>query len=132
MHTLNCYMVTRDNRLFLVGGTPGGDFQPQGNVQVITDLLDFRLDVQQAVEAPRWHSIPGTDPVSLHESFQVQVEPHMPAETIRRLREMGHQVQIVESSGISAGVVQLISIDAATGVRSAMSDYRADGHAVAH
>ena len=131
MHTLNCYMVARNGRPFIVGGTPGGDFQPQGNVQIITDLLDFGLDVQEAVEAPRWHSFPGTDQATLDAPPELHTEPHMPEETIRKLEAKGHSVA-PGGPGMGFGVVQLIRIHPESGVRAAASDPRSDGHAVAH
>ena len=65
MHTLNCYLATRDGQAVIVGGTPGGDHQPQCNIQLLTNLIDFGMDPQAAVEAPRWWSFPGTDPATL-------------------------------------------------------------------
>ena len=54
MHTLNCYLLCKEGRFWGVGGTPGGDRQVQWNVQTISNLLDFGMDVQETVEAPRW------------------------------------------------------------------------------
>ena len=66
MHTLNCYLVADpDGRPVLVGGTPGGDGQPQWNLQAITAMIDGGLDAQAAIEQPRWTSWPGTDPGSI-------------------------------------------------------------------
>ncbi|MDQ3655645.1 MAG: gamma-glutamyltransferase family protein, partial [Chloroflexota bacterium] len=59
MHTLNCYMVADpQGRPVLVGGTPGGDGQPQWNMQAISGMIDGGLDVQAAIEMPRWTSWP--------------------------------------------------------------------------
>jgi gamma-glutamyltranspeptidase/glutathione hydrolase len=130
MHTLNCYMVFKDGRPWLVGGTPGGDFQPQGNAQIITDLIDFGLEPQEAVEAPRWWSFPGTDPDTIESPFEVRVEPGMPEETLQGLRAKGHRV-VTYSEGISHGVVQLIMFDHERGIKIGASDPRGDGHAAA-
>jgi gamma-glutamyltranspeptidase len=62
MHTLNCYMVHRDGKPWLVGGTPGGDQQTQWSTQMITDGDRSRASIQDAIDAPRFHSFPGTDP----------------------------------------------------------------------
>ena len=64
MHTLNCYLIADpDGTPVLVGGTPGGDGQPQWNLQVVSGLIDAGLDVQAAIELPRWTVWPGTDPI---------------------------------------------------------------------
>ncbi|MFQ5861250.1 MAG: gamma-glutamyltransferase [Dehalococcoidia bacterium] len=130
MHTLNCYMLFRDGRPWLVGGTPGGDFQPQGNVQIITDLVDFGMDPQEAVEAPRWLSFPGGDTHTLEEPPEVVVEPHMPQAVQEGLRALGHRVS-AHAEGISHGVIQLIQFDHQRGLKLGVSDPRGDGHAVA-
>src|SRR5207302_7282952 len=61
-HTLNAYLITLGNELAWVGGTPGGDIQVQSNLQVISNVIDFGMTPQQAIEAPRWQhggAIPG-------------------------------------------------------------------------
>jgi gamma-glutamyltranspeptidase/glutathione hydrolase len=92
MHTLNCFLLLREGALYAVGGTPGGDMQPQWNVQLITDLVDFGLDPQQAVEAPRWYAFPGTDPEHVRKPQEVRLESRFPEATARGLAERGHRV----------------------------------------
>ncbi|MBI4201343.1 MAG: gamma-glutamyltransferase [Chloroflexi bacterium] len=128
MHTLNAYMVMKAGEPFLVGGTPGADFQPQGNAQMITGIIDFGLAPQEAVDAPRWSSIPGTDPASVDQPYSLQLEPRMPAEVARGLEALGHKITWGQE-GISHGIVQLIQVNPKTGVRMGASDPRGDGHA---
>ncbi len=130
MHTLNAYMVFRDGKPYLVGGTPGGDRQPQWNVQVITNVIDYGMEPQQAVEAPRWVSLPGTDPETIDRPFVLELDHGMPPEEIERLKGKGHRVQ-VHAPGAPGGAAQLIMVDQSTGVRMAGSDPRTDGHAAA-
>ena len=130
MHTLNAYMVLKDGAPFIVGGTPGADYQPQGNVQMITGIVDYGLSPQEVVDAPRWSSIPGTDPATLDDPEQVQIEPMMPREIAEGLEAKGHNVTWGQE-GISHGIVQLIQVDGETGVLKAGSDPRGDGHAAA-
>ena len=52
-HTIIPAMVTKDDRPFLVFGVMGGDFQAQGHVQVLVNMIDFGMNVQEAGEAPR-------------------------------------------------------------------------------
>ena len=130
MHTLNAYTVMRDGKPFLVGGMPGADFQVQGNLMMITGIIDYGLGPQQAVDAPRWRSLPGSDPDSLGDSYSLQLEPWMPVETARSLEALGHTVTWGQE-GISHGIVQLIQMDQKTGVKVGASDPRGDGHAAA-
>ena len=130
MHTLNVYMVMKDGKPFLVGGTPGADFQPQGNTQMITGIVDYGFTPQEIVDAPRWMSIPGTDPATMEQEYALQLEPRMPDDVARGLEAKGHKITWGQE-GISHGIMQIIQIDPETGVRMAGSDPRGDGHAVA-
>ena len=56
------------------GRHAGGDMQPQWNVQTITNLVDFGMGPQQAVEAPRWYAFPGTDPEHAGKPQEVRLE----------------------------------------------------------
>ena len=128
MHTLNAYMVMKDGKPFLIGGTPGADFQVQGSTAVITGIIDHGLGPQEVVDAPRWVSTPGSDPGTMDEPYSVQLEPRMPEEVARSLENLGHTVTW-DQEGISHGIVQLIQLDQATGVKKGASDPRGDGHA---
>ena len=130
MHTLNCYLTTKDGQLAIVGGTPGGDFQPQGNLQILTNLLDFGMAPQEAVEAPRWWSFPGTDPESLDTPMELRVEQGMAEETVQGLEALGHNVSR-RHPGFYGGVAQLIVFDQMRDVLMGASDPRGDGSAAA-
>ncbi|MEE9149485.1 MAG: gamma-glutamyltransferase, partial [Candidatus Tectomicrobia bacterium] len=128
MHTLNCYLVTQDDQPVIIGGTPGGDFQPQCGLQILTNLIDFDLDPQAAVEAPRWWSFPGTDPATLDTQMELRLEVAMPDATGRDLQTIGHRVAW-RQPGVYDGKVQLIVRDPQRGVLMGASDPRGDGHA---
>jgi gamma-glutamyltranspeptidase/glutathione hydrolase len=130
MHTLNCYLVAKDDRPVIVGGTPGGDFQPQCGLQILTALIDFGLDPQAAVEAPRWWSFPGTDPATLDRALELRVEAEMPEATVRGLEARGHRV-VRRRPGVYDGKVQLIVRHPQHGALMGASDSRGDGGAVA-
>ncbi|GIS94862.1 MAG: hypothetical protein CM1200mP22_20990 [Dehalococcoidia bacterium] len=100
MHTLNCYLTLRDGKCHIIGGTPGGDFQPQSGVQIITNLLDFGMNPQAAVDAPRWWSYPGTDPASINTELELRVEPEMPEKTIKGSAKVGPQSHTSEPGAI--------------------------------
>ena len=130
MHTLNCYLTTKDGLPAIVGGTPGGDFQPQCGLQILTNLLDFGMGPQEAVEAPRWWSFPGTDPATIDTPMELRVEPGMPEEKIRGLEALGHKVAR-RRPGVYDGKVQLVVFDHEKNVLVGASDPRGDGQAAA-
>jgi len=131
MHTLNCYLACRDGRPWLVGATPGGDQQPQWNVQVLSAVLDFGLDPQAAAEAPRFYSFPGTDPANDGKPFELRIEDRI-AESVRAdLAGRGHRV-IALGPWEAASGVQLIQIDAERGIYVGGSDPRARGLALGY
>ncbi len=129
MHTLNCFLIgDQSGEVVLTGGTPGGDGQPQWNLQMISSMVDHGLDVQAAIEAPRWTSFPGTDPGWVDNPFELRIEDRADAETIADLRAKGHNV-ILQSAWGGGGAAQLIARDPATGVLAAGSDPRVEGFA---
>src|SRR5829696_5510258 len=54
MHTLNTFMAMRDGEMICGGGTPGGDYQVQANLQTLVNVVDFGMELQSAVDMPRW------------------------------------------------------------------------------
>lgn len=130
MHTLNCYLIAdADDTPVLVGGTPGGDYQPQWNVQTITGLIDGGLDVQAAAEQPRWQFQPATYPIERGEPFSLTVEERLGERTISALEGMGYPVERAGMWG-AGGSVQVIARDPETGFLAGGSDPRAEGMAV--
>jgi gamma-glutamyltranspeptidase/glutathione hydrolase len=128
MHTLHCYAVTRkDGTLAFVGGTPGGDQQPQWNMQIISGILDHGMSPQEAVEAPRWISFPGTDPANLPNPYEVRIERRFPDETLMELRRRGHVVHALPEWG-SPSAAQVIAWE--DGICYGGSDPRAEGVAL--
>jgi gamma-glutamyltranspeptidase/glutathione hydrolase len=130
MHTLNCYLIAdRDGTPVLVGGTPGGDSQPQWNVQTLSALVDGGLDVQAAIEIPRWTVWPGTYPADIGNPFELRVEDRLGDETIATLERRGHRVRRLGPWG-EGRAHQAIARDPATGVLAAGSDPRGEGIAL--
>ena len=130
MHTLNGYMALKDGSPAIIGGTPGGDFQAQCGLQILTNLLDFGIPPQEAVEAPRWWSFPGTDPASIGAPVELRTEPEMPENTLEALKRLGHKVAR-RRPGIHDGKTQLIVRNLESGVLMGASDPRGDGQAAA-
>jgi gamma-glutamyltranspeptidase/glutathione hydrolase len=129
MHTLNAFLVCREGQPWLVGGTPGGDQQTQWSTQVLSGVIDHGLSPQEAVEAPRWFSFPGTDPANLGLPAVVRVEDRIPETTRQELAARGH---VIETLGpwAGGGAFQLIQVDQARGVLRGGSDPRPGGVAL--
>ncbi|HYO29269.1 MAG TPA: gamma-glutamyltransferase, partial [Thermomicrobiales bacterium] len=130
MHTLNCYLVADPSGTpVLVGGTPGGDYQPQWNLQTLTGLIDGGLDAQAATEQPRWQIWPATYPAEIGQPMELQVEDRIGEEAITDLEAKGHAVVRLGPWG-ARGSVQTIARDPETGVLAAGSDPRSEGLAL--
>jgi gamma-glutamyltranspeptidase/glutathione hydrolase len=132
-HTMNPPMVFRGGELWAVFGTPGGDNQVQVNLQVLTAMLDFGWDPQQAAEAPRWSSTaPGQEANYPHDAPDaLSLESRFPAAVRDALAARGHRVVALgDLEGPCS--VEIIRRDAATGMLMAGSDPRRDGWALAY
>ena len=130
MHTLNCYLVADPSGTpVLVGNTPGGDAQPQWNLQTLSGLIDAGLDAQAAVEQPRWTLWPGTYPAEVGNPYELSVEDRLGDAAIAALERRGHRVSRVGAWG-AGGSVQVIARDPETGTLCAGSDPRSEGLAI--
>jgi gamma-glutamyltranspeptidase/glutathione hydrolase len=130
-HTMNPVMAFRDGALFFVCGTPGADTQVQTNLQLLTHVIDFGLNVTEAVEAPRWrHCGNGTESTYPHTcDDEVLLEARFAEETRAGLTSRGHAVRML-GAWEGAGNAQAIQVDASTGALFGASDPRRDGYAV--
>jgi len=129
INTIHNYMVEKDGQLVIVGGTPGGDNQPQWNAQVLSNLIDHGMNVQQAADAPRWTHYPGTDPRSIDQEMVLRMEDGFDDTTLKALEAKGHKVVGYPRTG-TPGAVQLIAIDPVTGVHTGGTDGRCDGYPI--
>lgn len=132
-HTIIPAMVTKNNRPWFCFGVMGGDMQPQGHVQVLVNLIDFGLNVQAAGDAARIRHEGSATPTGLPEEDgggTVFLESGFPAETVDRLKALGHRVTV--GSAGSYGGYQGILIDWERGVLHGASDPRKDGAAVGY
>ncbi|MCX6362542.1 MAG: gamma-glutamyltransferase family protein, partial [Armatimonadetes bacterium] len=124
MHTLNAYVVTHDGGPVLVGGTPGGHVQVQSNLQVLSSVIDAGLDVQRAIEAPRWQWRRERD------QTVVEIEERAGPALLADLRGRGHDARPI-GPWAQGSSYQLMRIDPETGAMHVGSDPRCDGQAVA-
>jgi gamma-glutamyltranspeptidase/glutathione hydrolase len=125
-HTIIPSMVTKDGQPFFVFGVMGGDMQPQGQVEVLVNLLDFGMNVQQAGEAPRFEHLGSATPTGragMRDGVCV-AEPGISAEIVEELTRRGHKVIRTKKNG---GGFQGILIDPKTGLLHGGSEARKDG-----
>jgi gamma-glutamyltranspeptidase/glutathione hydrolase len=128
LHTLMPAMLFRDGELLGPIGTQGGDAQAQVHLQLITNLVDYSLEPQAAIEAPRWVAggPPGSDPRT------VKLETRFPRSTFDELRPRGHAVVATRDWDISFGHAQMILRDSGSGQLRGGADPRADGTAIGY
>ncbi|KAH0082223.1 gamma-glutamyltranspeptidase, partial [Aureobasidium melanogenum] len=136
-HTIIPALITNkaDQSLHSVYGVMGGFMQPQGHVQVLLNMLVFKMTPQAALDAPRICIGAGMPDSGDVFDKTVYLEDGISEETAEKLRAMGHNVEIVKGHGrglFGRGQVIRWHVDHVEdrGVWSAGSDPRADGHAV--
>ncbi|MFN8499869.1 MAG: gamma-glutamyltransferase family protein, partial [Anaerolineae bacterium] len=123
-HTIIPAMALRDGRPWLSFGVMGGFMQPQGHVQVLSNIVDFGMDPQAALDAPRWSVEPTTGDLTLESGL---------AGLADALVGLGHRVTVAgpdERGQFGGG--QAIMIDPETNMLHAGSDPRKDGCAVGY
>jgi gamma-glutamyltranspeptidase/glutathione hydrolase len=118
-------------KLFLVCGTPGADTQVQTNLQVITHLIDFGMNVAEAVEAPRWrNTLNLTESNIPHECENLlYVESRFDRDVRAGLEARGHVLEVLSAWGAS-GSEMMIQTTPDSGVLQGAADPRRDGYAV--
>lgn len=131
--TLTPTVVTKDGRPFLAIGTPGGDSQDQQILLVLLNIIDFGLDVQAAIEAPRINSLHPQSSFDDHRAQPgvLEVERTVAPAVIEELRARGHVVRLRPAYGISTGIVAA-GIDPASGKRRGGADPRRERALVAY
>jgi gamma-glutamyltranspeptidase/glutathione hydrolase len=130
-HTIIPAFVTKDGKPFMSYGVMGGDFQPQGHVQIIVNMVDFGMNLQEAGDAPRIDHSGGSSPTGQSDGGrgEVHLESGYDYETIRALMSKGHQVGFAR--GIYGGY-QAIMYDAEKGIYYGASESRKDGQAAGY
>ena len=130
-HTIIPAFVMKDGQPFMSFGLMGGDMQPQGHVQILTDIIDFGMGVQEAGDAARWRHYGGAEPTGEASTGIGTVEmesgfdPAVKAELARR----GYK--IVPGTGAFGGF-QGIIWDPKHGVYWGASEMRKDGEAIGY
>jgi gamma-glutamyltranspeptidase/glutathione hydrolase len=124
-HTLLACVVTRDDRPVLGYSTMGGDGQAAFHIQTLTNILDYGMDVQEAIERPRFVYGP-LDPGDIRD--HVRLEGRVPAESREGLARRGHQLLPVSDWFLRMGHAHAVSLRDGT-LRGA-ADPRGDGAAI--
>ena len=127
--TLQSTLIMKDGQPFAILGSPGGDDQVMRTMQTLINMVDFGMNIQQAIEAPRWSSRAFPASPFPHTMYpgDLSVESRIPESTQKALIDRGHKLHVTPawSLGSNAGIV----IDHATGVLSAGADPRVDAYA---
>ena len=131
LHTIIPGFVTRDGEPWLSFGVMGGAMQPQGQVQVLVNLIDHGMNLQEAGDAARWqHFGSGTaDDPALEPGGRVSFESGIAPEVVEALRARGHKVV---AAPLGYGGYQAIARDAAQGGYRAATEMRFDGQAAGY
>lgn len=122
VHTLNTVMVLDGSSPRFVFGTPGRHAQVQTNFQLAVGLVDHGLDVQEAVEAPRWYHDAGR---------ALRIESRFPEQVRKALAAKGHDLQPLGDWAEITGGAQAVAIDS-NGVFSGGADPRREGYAAGY
>jgi len=129
--TLQGTLVLKDGQPFLVTGTPGGDNQAINTMQTLVNIVDFAMNLQEAIEAPRWttRSFPASPFPHTMYPGDLSFESRIPATVKGELEKRGHKVEIKApwSMNSSAGIV----VDIQRGTVAAGADPRTSATALA-
>ena len=120
LHTLCCSAVLQGGRLALAYASPGGHAQTQTLVQILNNWVVFGMDVQEALEAPRF----------THEPGRLWLEGRLPRTVRTALGRYGHSVGTLPGWSSLVGGAAAVAVHPQSGVRQAGADPRRDSYAV--
>jgi len=127
--TLQSTLIMKDGQPYGILGSPGGDDQVMRTMQTLINMVDFGMNIQQAIESPRWssRSFPASPFPHTMYPGDLSVESRIPVATRDALTAKGHKLHVAPpwSLGSNGGII----IDSATGVLSAGADPRVDAYA---
>lgn len=130
-HTIIPGFITKDNEPYMSFGVMGGGMQPQGHAQIVINMIDFKMNLQEAGDAPRIHHFGSSEPTGqkMTDGGIVNLESGIPYETIRALLEKGHRIQWANGP---FGGYQAIRWDPVNKVYYGASESRKDGQAAGY
>ena len=121
-HTIIPGFMERDG-LRMGFGIMGGPNQPLAHAQFVSNFVDYGMNLQQAMESPRFTKTTAS-------GFDLSIESRLPGTTLQELSALGHEIAIRKPYTQEMGRGQAILHDSATGVNFAASDPRSDGGAI--
>jgi gamma-glutamyltranspeptidase/glutathione hydrolase len=119
MHTIIPGMLMKDGRAVMPFGVMGGHYQPMGQTSFLSNVFDYGMDIQEALDAPRLFPWAG----------EVQAEHGIPPATLDVLARLGHTPTLIDKPH---GGGQAIWIDHERGALIGASDPRKDGCALGY
>jgi len=133
-HTIIPAFIMKDSKPFVSFGLMGGAMQPQGHVQIVTNLVDFGMNLQEAGDATRWQHFGSTEPTESNDKTvsgvgMLVIESDIPYQNVRDLMDKGHKLGF-DRGGY--GGYQAIMFDAKNNVYYGASESRKDGQAAGY
>ena len=133
-HTIIPGFIMKDGKPFMTLGNMGGAYQPLGHVSLITNIIDFGMNLQESGDALRWNHSGSTQPTDSLQSNPISVgivgiETSIDPLVVKKLEKMGHK--IIVGNGFF-GRFQAIMKDPDTGVYYGASESRVDGQAAGY
>ncbi len=130
--TPNPAIAVRDDGSVIPFGAPGGDVQVQAMLQVFLNIFHFGMDIQEAIEQPRFatFSFPNSFAPYTHLPGRLNIEDRLPSATIEELKRRGHDVEMWPALTRRACSVEAILLDSKTGFLRAGADWRQPAYAM--
>jgi gamma-glutamyltranspeptidase/glutathione hydrolase len=126
-HTIIPAMLTREGKPWVAFGVMGGDMQPQGHAQIVVNLVDFKMNLQEAGDTPRFYHTGSSEPTGtlMTTGGLLHLESGIGWDVRRELIKRGHRVQ--DTNPNNFGGYQAVARDSASGVLAGASESRKDG-----
>jgi len=121
-HTIIPALATKNDKLLMSFGVMGGFMQPQGHLQVVANVVDFGMNPQQALDAPRF---------CYDDGLKVAVERGIESQVCAGLRARGHDLSVT-GNFVGFGGGQIIMVHPESGALMGGSDPRKDGCAAGY
>jgi gamma-glutamyltranspeptidase/glutathione hydrolase len=116
-------LILKDGKPFATLGSPGGKRILSTVAMLISDLVDYGMDIQSAINTPR---------INNYEKGPLKIESRIPAEVQEQLEQMGHELEVKKDFDLYFGGAQGVVIDPGTGMLHGGADPRRDGKAIGY